>query len=93
MKKCIVLLLAATAFILSSCLGKPDKIVPVTPFHAEKYLGTWYEIARLDFFHEKGMNHVTATYSLRDDGGIKVLNRGYLSAKGAGAKRKEKPIL
>lgn len=81
MKRLTLLLLAVTVFALSSCLGKPDKIVPVSNFHVEKYLGTWYEIARLDFYHEKGMNHVTAHYSLRDDGGIKVLNRGYLSAK------------
>ena len=81
MKKFTVLFLGLTAFMLTSCLGKPDKIVPVSNFQAEKYLGTWYEIARLDFYHEKGMNHVTATYSLRDDGGIKVLNQGYLSAK------------
>ncbi|GGY77597.1 hypothetical protein GCM10011613_22720 [Cellvibrio zantedeschiae] len=77
-----VLIFSVAALSLAGCLGKPDKVVPITNFQAEKYLGTWYEIARLDYYHEKGLNQVTATYSLRDDGGIKVLNRGYLSAKG-----------
>jgi len=84
MKKLIlvfVLILAIPAFLLVGCLGKPDKINPVANFQADKYLGKWYEIARLDYYHEKGLNQVTATYSLRDDGGIKVVNRGYLSEK------------
>jgi apolipoprotein D and lipocalin family protein len=40
-------------------------------------LGKWYEIARLDHSFERGLTRVTAEYSLRDDGGIRVLNRGY----------------
>lgn len=76
------LLIGALATSLAGCLGTPDKIVPVTNFQTEKFLGTWYEIARLDYYHEKGLNQVTAHYSLRDDGGIKVINRGYLTAKG-----------
>jgi apolipoprotein D and lipocalin family protein len=54
----------------------------VTPFDKEKYLGRWYEIARLDYRFEKDLNSVTATYSLRDDGMIKVDNRGYDTKKG-----------
>jgi apolipoprotein D and lipocalin family protein len=83
-KLTLVFVLAFTfaALSLVGCLGKPDKVNPVTNFQADKYLGKWYEIARLDYYHEKGLNQVTATYSLRDDGGIKVLNRGYLSEKG-----------
>jgi apolipoprotein D and lipocalin family protein len=76
------LLLSLSTVLLVSCLGKPDKVVPIANFHPDKFLGTWYEIARLDYYHEKGLNQVTAKYSLRDDGGIKVINRGYLSAKG-----------
>lgn len=75
------LILTCCTLLLVGCLGKPDKVNPIANFDASKYLGTWYEIARLDYYHEKGLNQVTATYSLRDDGGIKVLNRGYLSAK------------
>lgn len=74
--------LSIFTLFLVSCLGKPDKVNPVANFQADKYLGTWYEIARLDYYHEKGLNQVTATYSLRDDGGIKIFNRGYLSEKG-----------
>lgn len=43
----------------------------------EKYLGTWYEIARYDHRFERGLVGVTANYSLREDGKIKVLNSGY----------------
>lgn len=44
---------------------------------ANQYLGTWYEIARLDNRFEKGLEQVTANYSLEKDGSIKVVNRGY----------------
>jgi apolipoprotein D and lipocalin family protein len=63
--------------LLSSCVGKPDNIQPVQPFDLNQYLGNWYEIARLDHSFERGLSHVTATYSMREDGGVKVVNRGY----------------
>jgi len=77
----IVIGFLVSILFLTGCLRKPDQVSPVTNFQVDKYLGTWYEIARLDYYHEKGLNHVTATYSLRDDGGLEVLNRGLLSAK------------
>lgn len=43
----------------------------------QKYLGTWYEIARYNHPFERGLIGVTANYSLRKDGKIKVLNSGY----------------
>jgi len=46
-------------------------------FQLEKYLGTWYEIARFDHSFERGLQGVTATYSLKPDGKIQVLNQGY----------------
>ncbi|WP_440135518.1 lipocalin family protein, partial [Chitinophaga sancti] len=49
----------------------------VSPFDAEKYLGKWYEIARLDYKFEKNMNNVTATYSKNENGTIRVDNKGY----------------
>lgn len=70
------------ALFLSGCAGTPVKAVPVTGFEADKYLGTWYEIARLDNSFERGLSAVTATYSKRDDDGIKVVNRGCNVAKG-----------
>ena len=67
---------------LAACVGIPDGITPVDDFVLDRYLGTWYEIARLDHSFERGLEGVTATYSMRDDGGVRVLNRGYASAKG-----------
>lgn len=63
--------------LLSSCTGLPSGVTPVAGFDAERYLGTWYEIARLDHRFERGLSRVTASYSRRDDGGIRVVNRGY----------------
>ena len=62
---------------LSGCLGMPEKVQPVNDFDAEKYLGQWYEIARLDHSFERGLENVTAEYSMREDGGVNVVNRGY----------------
>ena len=69
------------AMLLAGCVSKPDNITPVGNFDAGKYLGKWYEIARLDHSFERGLEKVTAEYSMRDDGGIKVVNRGYNAAK------------
>lgn len=63
--------------LLGSCTGIPENIKPVDNFVLEKYLGRWYEIARLDHSFERGLSKVSADYSLRDDGGVKVINRGY----------------
>lgn len=64
-------------FFLTGCTGTPEGITPVKGFDKDRYLGTWYEIARLDHSFEKGLSKVSAQYTLRDDGGIKVVNRGY----------------
>jgi apolipoprotein D and lipocalin family protein len=65
------------ALLLAGCTGKPVNVEPVKQFEAAKYLGKWYEIARLDHSFERGLSKVTADYSMRDDGGIKVVNRGF----------------
>ena len=65
------------------CVGIPDNVKPVDNFKLENYLGKWYEIARLDHSFERGLSRVTADYSLRDDGGVKVLNRGFSAQEGA----------
>lgn len=69
----------AVLLFLSACTGLPDNVEPVTGFNAERYLGKWYEIARLDHSFERGMSRVTAEYALRADGGLDVLNRGWLA--------------
>ncbi len=66
----------------SGCTGIPDGTQAVTGFELDRYLGTWYEVARLDHSFERGMSNVTANYSLRDDGGVNVVNRGYIVANG-----------
>ena len=41
-----------------------------------RYMGRWYEIARLEQWYERGLVGVTATYTLRPDGTVSVLNEG-----------------
>lgn len=71
------IVLIFTAFFLNGCLGMPQNVEPVTNFELDRYLGKWYEIARLDHSFERGLTRVSAEYSLRDDGGVKVINRGF----------------
>jgi len=77
------LLLWPVLLAVSGCGGMPQGVRPVEGFELNRYLGTWYEIARLDHSFERGLTQVTAEYSLRDDGGVRVLNRGYSPADGA----------
>jgi apolipoprotein D and lipocalin family protein len=66
---------------LAGCTSLPEDIDPVTGFESDRYLGTWYEIARLDHSFERGLTNVRAEYSRNDDGSIKVINRGYNAEK------------
>lgn len=64
--------------LLSSCsVGLPKGATAVQNFNSQKFLGKWYEVARFDYRFEKNMNNVTATYSKKDNGNIKVDNKGY----------------
>lgn len=69
-------LLLCIASLLTGCTGMPEGVTPVNHFDSERYLGTWYEIARLDHSFEQGLEQVSAEYQPMDDGGIKVINRG-----------------
>ncbi|SHE42602.1 apolipoprotein D and lipocalin family protein [Modicisalibacter ilicicola DSM 19980] len=60
----------------AGCTGIPEGTQAVRDFELEPYLGRWYEIARLDHSFERGLDCVTAEYSRREDGGVKVINRG-----------------
>lgn len=71
------ILIMMTFLLLFGCLGMPKSVKPVNEFEINKYLGKWYEIARLDHSFERGLTKVTAEYDLRDDGGISVINRGF----------------
>ena len=77
MKKILVLFV----LLATGCVSIPDNITPVTSFQIERYLGKWYEIARLDHRFERGLTQISADYSMRQDGGLKVLNRGYSNEK------------
>lgn len=66
------------SFILISIAGCSKQYPPletVEKVDLQKYLGTWYEIARYEHYFEKGCRDVSATYSLKDDGDLKVINR------------------
>ena len=63
--------------LLSGCLGMPQSVTPVNNFELDRYLGTWYEVARLDHSFERGLNQVSAEYRLKEDGGVQVINRGF----------------
>lgn len=66
---------------VTGCLGIPDNASAVNDFELERYLGTWYEIARLDHRFERDLSHVRAEYSLQDDGTVRVLNTGFNTKK------------
>ncbi len=72
----VLFLFSASCFVGNGNAQKMDKST-IKELDLEKYLGTWYEIARYDHRFERGLQGVTATYSLREDGKIKVLNKGY----------------
>ena len=66
---------------LTACTGTPNGIEPVTGFELNRYLGSWYEIARLDHSFERGLTQVTANYSLNENASVKVINRGFSEAE------------
>lgn len=73
-----VFLALLLALSLSACsTSPPEGLHPVSAFDIHRYLGRWYEIARLDHSFERGMSDVQATYALMADGSVKVINRGY----------------
>jgi apolipoprotein D and lipocalin family protein len=72
-----LVILLVILLILIGCVKIPDGVTPVDHFSLDRYLGKWYEIARLDHSFERGLSRVTADYSLREDGSVRVLNRGY----------------
>ncbi|MFN4016736.1 MAG: lipocalin family protein [Reyranella sp.] len=71
------LLFLLLSIFLSGCTGIPEGVEPVRPFDVQRYKGEWFEIMRLDHSFERGLTNVTATYTLRADGSVSVLNRGF----------------
>jgi len=98
MKKILIIFV----LLLAGCVKVPGNITPVDNFNIERYLGKWYEIARLDHPFERGLTSVSAEYSVRSDGGLRVVNRGYsqkenkwkeIEGKGYLVDRKDKGFL
>ncbi|MFI0400982.1 MAG: lipocalin family protein [Thiolinea sp.] len=81
MKRFRLSLALSLLFLLSACATTPQGVTAVSNFEVKRYLGKWYEIARLNHVFERNLDQVTAEYSLREDGNIRVLNRGYNTAK------------
>ena len=84
-----------TQIVTGGCKSNSGNVntTTVKELDLERYMGVWYEIARFDHKFERNLVGVTATYSLRDDGKITVINQGYknsLDGKLSKAKGKAK---
>jgi apolipoprotein D and lipocalin family protein len=82
MMKPLFFLITLITTLLSGCTGIPEGITVIDGFEVNRYMGQWYEIARLDHRFERGLNNISATYSPKADGGVKVLNKGWNEAEG-----------
>lgn len=76
----IIVLVTVASFWLS-CKSIPEKAIPVKNFDVNRYLGTWYEIARFDFRFEKDLDNTSAQYRLNENGTVAVLNSGFHTKK------------
>lgn len=63
--------------LFNSCASIPQKAKPVENFEVNRYLGTWYEVARFDFRFEKDLDNTSANYTLDKKGNVIVMNSGY----------------
>jgi apolipoprotein D and lipocalin family protein len=68
------ILAIVTVLIFVGCADKNPYLPTVEKVDLQKYTGRWYEIARFEHYFEKGCKNVTATYKLKEDGNIKVIN-------------------
>ena len=74
-------LIIITSFFTLSCMAQKADNTPVGVFNLNRYLGNWYEIARMNHSFEKGISHAQANYSLLGDGTILVMNSGINGGK------------
>ena len=70
-------LLGILLLLLSGCGGYPKNVSPIQQFDLDRYLGKWYEIARLDHSFERDLQQVSAVYTSLGNGEVKVVNRGF----------------
>ncbi|WMN62011.1 lipocalin family protein (plasmid) [Pseudoalteromonas xiamenensis] len=69
-------IIVSSLTLLTACTSVPQGIEPISGFELDRYMGKWYEIARIENQFEAGLDNVTAEYSLKQDGSVKVINRG-----------------
>ena len=68
-------IVSSVAAALAGCASTSD-IAAVRDFDPDRYMGTWYEIARLPQYFERDLDEVKAQYTLNDDGTVRVVNSG-----------------
>ena len=81
MKRLIQFALVACMFPVLASAQEPLDNSTIKSLDLNRYLGTWYEIARFDHSFEKGLDNVIAEYLLRDDGLVEVRNSGWKGNK------------
>ena len=94
LKLMLLAFLPVCGFSNSGCMNRspitwPIDTTTVRSLDVSKYMGEWFEIARYENRFERGMSHVKATYSLKENGKIRILNEGIkngerVSAQGKG---------
>ena len=67
--------LICMVLLFTACYSKNPPLQTVQKVDINRYLGTWYEIARYEHFFEKDCKNVSANYSMLDEQTIKVVNR------------------
>lgn len=77
MKRIMSIIIATIVSLLSgNCKGQNVDNSTVSSLDLNRYLGSWYEIARFDHSFEKGLNYTKAHYSVNSNGTINVTNSG-----------------
>lgn len=61
--------------------SKKHEVPLICDLDLNKYLGKWYEIGKLSTWAQNGLHNVSATYTLKDNGKIKVYNEGFKNGK------------
>lgn len=84
MKKMFFMALAAMFF--SACDATEIDNSTVKAVDLNRYLGSWYEIAKYNHVFERGLDYAMANYTLREDGKIDVLNTGIKDGRAKDAK-------
>ena len=85
MKKFFLMALVVSLFGACDASSKVDNST-VKSVDLDRYLGSWYEIAKFDHSFERGLDYAMARYTLRDDGKIDVLNTGIKDGRAKDAK-------